>query len=231
MRFINRNTYDVSNRYAYCAGDPVGRTDLNGHSSSSILDNGVFISLLSVLVGSFTVWGISMLGYHAYLAYKARLSTVVPHETNTVFNSSSTQASNDPVESNLPPVVPFDDSAPLKKLVVGPPLVATAAAPPVLAETACTSSPGHVPQEPTHRKKTEAEIRYFVPEKDSRELCKLPPLTPGWQINKEYETCEIERKGVTRETDGTAREIARFPDVAHGLVPPHESILSFRLGR
>ena len=33
MRFINRDTYDLSNRYAYCDGDPIGKTDPNGHSA------------------------------------------------------------------------------------------------------------------------------------------------------------------------------------------------------
>jgi hypothetical protein len=31
MRFINRDTYDVSNRYAYCSGDPVENIDPDGH--------------------------------------------------------------------------------------------------------------------------------------------------------------------------------------------------------
>ena len=31
MRFINRDTYDVSNRYAYCDGDPVNYLDYDGH--------------------------------------------------------------------------------------------------------------------------------------------------------------------------------------------------------
>ena len=32
MRFMNRDTYDVSNRYAYCGGNPVANVDLNGHA-------------------------------------------------------------------------------------------------------------------------------------------------------------------------------------------------------
>jgi len=31
MRFINRDTYDLSNRYAYCNGDPISSTDPSGH--------------------------------------------------------------------------------------------------------------------------------------------------------------------------------------------------------
>jgi RHS repeat-associated protein len=31
MRFINRDTYDVSNRYAYCSGDPITNIDPSGH--------------------------------------------------------------------------------------------------------------------------------------------------------------------------------------------------------
>jgi RHS repeat-associated protein len=32
MRFINRDTYDVPNRYAYCDGNPVEYSDPNGHT-------------------------------------------------------------------------------------------------------------------------------------------------------------------------------------------------------
>jgi RHS repeat-associated protein len=31
MRFINRDTYDLSNRYAYCNGNPISSTDTSGH--------------------------------------------------------------------------------------------------------------------------------------------------------------------------------------------------------
>jgi RHS repeat-associated protein len=31
MRFINRDTYDLSNRYAYCNGNPISNTDSSGH--------------------------------------------------------------------------------------------------------------------------------------------------------------------------------------------------------
>jgi RHS repeat-associated protein len=31
MRFINRDTYDLSNRYAYCSGDPISNADPTGH--------------------------------------------------------------------------------------------------------------------------------------------------------------------------------------------------------
>ncbi len=32
MRFISRDTYDLSNRYAYCSGNPIAQTDPDGHS-------------------------------------------------------------------------------------------------------------------------------------------------------------------------------------------------------
>jgi RHS repeat-associated protein len=35
MRFLNRDTYDVPNRYAYCNGNPVENTDSNGHAPRS----------------------------------------------------------------------------------------------------------------------------------------------------------------------------------------------------
>jgi RHS repeat-associated protein len=34
MRFINRDTYDLSNRYAYCNGDPISGSDPTGHKSN-----------------------------------------------------------------------------------------------------------------------------------------------------------------------------------------------------
>ena len=39
MRFANRDTYDVPNRYAYCNGNPISNIDPNGHSTiaSSVL--------------------------------------------------------------------------------------------------------------------------------------------------------------------------------------------------
>ena len=35
MRFISRDTYDLSNRYAYCDGDPISNVDPNGHMSQA----------------------------------------------------------------------------------------------------------------------------------------------------------------------------------------------------
>jgi len=41
MRFINRDTYDLSNRYAYGNGDPVNNMDPTGHSAVSWLPHGI----------------------------------------------------------------------------------------------------------------------------------------------------------------------------------------------
>jgi len=58
MRFINRDTYDLSNRYAYCDGDPIGKTDPNGHlpvnqSSSLNMSSGkIFAMIFSFVCGA-----------------------------------------------------------------------------------------------------------------------------------------------------------------------------------
>jgi RHS repeat-associated protein len=36
-RFINRDTYNVQNRYAYCNGNPISNTDANGHISANVI--------------------------------------------------------------------------------------------------------------------------------------------------------------------------------------------------
>ena len=54
MRFINRDTYDLSNRYAYCEGNPINKVDPSGHMSMSMLGKGMGMAagiLLSFMPG------------------------------------------------------------------------------------------------------------------------------------------------------------------------------------
>lgn len=48
MRFINRDTYNVSNRFAYCDADPVNNIDPNGHSpvNTALMCAGLGLMLL-----------------------------------------------------------------------------------------------------------------------------------------------------------------------------------------
>jgi len=39
MRFTNRDTYDVSNRYAYCDGNPISKVDPSGHDPAGDSDD------------------------------------------------------------------------------------------------------------------------------------------------------------------------------------------------
>jgi hypothetical protein len=50
MRFISRDTYDLSNRYAYCEGDPITNIDPNGHMSTNFILGGVGILASLILV-------------------------------------------------------------------------------------------------------------------------------------------------------------------------------------
>ena len=67
MRFINRDTYDLSNRYAYCDGNPISKVDSNGHMSTSMLGErmgllaGIFLSFIPGPLGAIT----SVLGQEA----------------------------------------------------------------------------------------------------------------------------------------------------------------------
>ena len=54
MRFINRDTYDLSNRYAYCDGDPINNVDPTGHYS----EDGMYMG--TVMNAGATVCGIAM---------------------------------------------------------------------------------------------------------------------------------------------------------------------------
>lgn len=51
MRFISRDTYDVSNRYAYCDGDPVSKTDPNGHMPAWV---GWMLGGIGIIIGAIT---------------------------------------------------------------------------------------------------------------------------------------------------------------------------------
>ena len=64
MRFINRDTYDLSNRYAYGDGDPVNNVDPNGHSAFSWTDGvGMAVgTLLSFIPGLDLLSGIAQEG-------------------------------------------------------------------------------------------------------------------------------------------------------------------------
>ena len=42
-QFISQDSYDLSNRYAYCDGNPVGNSDPTGHMSDVSMDHGYFV--------------------------------------------------------------------------------------------------------------------------------------------------------------------------------------------
>jgi len=56
MRFVNRDTYDVSNRYAYCDGNPVMNIDPSGHDAQEVLGI-TFLSILAVAVIGGVIYG------------------------------------------------------------------------------------------------------------------------------------------------------------------------------
>jgi len=72
MRFINRDTYDLSNRYAYCDGDPVNNIDPNGHMSTQSAIGVVVNSILAAISVFSTIFSIVSCGaltVTAVLAY------------------------------------------------------------------------------------------------------------------------------------------------------------------
>jgi RHS repeat-associated protein len=53
MRFINRDTYDVSNRYAYCDGNPITNIDPSGHAPDPII---AFLCLSNHVLDLTNLW-------------------------------------------------------------------------------------------------------------------------------------------------------------------------------
>lgn len=52
MRFISRDSYDLSNRYAYCNGDPVSKTDPSGHMPWHTLNIALSICSFIPVIGN-----------------------------------------------------------------------------------------------------------------------------------------------------------------------------------
>lgn len=53
MRFISRDTYDLSNRYAYCDGSPIGESDPSGHEGG--IPNYVNYLIGGILLGTLAI--------------------------------------------------------------------------------------------------------------------------------------------------------------------------------
>ena len=53
MRFISRDTYDLSNRYTYCGGNPTSNIDPSGHNFSSAMSSNLNHITDALVAGSF----------------------------------------------------------------------------------------------------------------------------------------------------------------------------------
>ena len=80
MRFISRDTYDLSNRYAYGDGDPISKVDRNGHMPQWV--GGVVGAAVGLLLGFLIPGAGSILGAMAGGALSSAGATLVGEAVN-----------------------------------------------------------------------------------------------------------------------------------------------------